>query len=265
MKIICVVKYVPDVDNIRYDFENHSLDRSRARLILNPDDACAVAVALQLKEKNENSSIELVTMAPKSVRAQMEDLLRLGIDRATILCDKAFAGSDTYATSKVLATYLKKQTFHMILTGTRAIDGDTSHIPAQIGAHLDLDQIAGVIGIDLNRTDCEKAYVKVDTENSDIDFEIALPAILSFSREGGYKLPYIKREEIDKDMSHRLFYQNREDLQLLENETGEYGSLTKVYATHTKEYSKKERQVVSVDEEGIETVFHFLKNKGLLE
>lgn len=265
MKIICIVKFVPDVDNIRYDFENNTLDRSRVRLILNPDDVCAVSVAFQIKDRNLDTSIEVVTMAPVSVKTYMEDLIRLGADQATILCDKAFAGSDTYATSKVLAAYLEKQPYDLILTGTHAIDGDTSHIPAQVGAWLDLDQISGVTWVDTEGIDKRKAYFKVDKENEVIDFEVKLPAILSLSRESSYKLPYIKRTEIDRDVSQSLTFLNKEDLNISECETGDYGSLTKVVATHTREYQKKECHFVRADEEGIETIFRFLEHKGFIE
>lgn len=265
MKIICIAKFVPDVDSIRYDFEQRALNRSKVRLILNPDDACAIAVALKMKEKDEHTFIEIVTMAPGSVMTHVEDLLRLGVNQGTILSDKAFAGSDTYATSKVLAAYLMTKSYDLILSGTHAIDGDTSQIPSQIGAYLDLEQISGVCWIDTEKLTTEKAYIKVDTENEVIDFEVALPAIISLSRESAYKLPYIKRTEIDRDVSQSIKILNGKDLNLSENETGDKGSMTKVYATHIKEYQKKECNIVKADEEGIEILFQYLRHKGFIE
>ncbi len=107
MKLVCLVKFVPDVDSFQYDYERNVLIREKVRLLLNPDDACAVAFALKVKARRPDTVIEVVTMAPTSVKPHMEDLLRLGVDRGTILSDPAFAGSDTYATSKVLARHLE--------------------------------------------------------------------------------------------------------------------------------------------------------------
>ncbi|MFT4145795.1 MAG: electron transfer flavoprotein subunit beta/FixA family protein [Mobilitalea sp.] len=264
MKLICVIKFVPDVDNFKYDYEKNTLIRDNVRLTLNPDDACAVACAIKLKEKRPDTFIEVVTMAPSSITLHMEDLLRLGVDRGVILADKAFAGSDTYATSKVLSRYLSDQTYDCILTGTHAIDGDTSHVPAQLGEWLGLNQLSSIMKVDIDRFNEAAAYVDVELEMASVTYEVAMPAILSLTRESGYKLPYVKRGDMYKEVKSSLFVMSKEDLALSDDETGLKGSLTKVASTYTKHYEKKERIVVKVDEAGIETVFHFLKDKGIL-
>lgn len=264
MKLICVIKFVPDVDNFKYDYEKNTLIRDNIRLTLNPDDACAVAYALKVKEKQPDTFIEAVTMAPNSVTLSMEDLLRLGVDRGVILTDKAFAGSDTYATSKVLSRYLSGQTFDCILTGTHAVDGDTSHVPAQIGEWLSLNQLSGIMKVDIERFSETTAYVDVEQEMALVTYEVVMPVILSLTRESGYKLPYIKRGDMYKDVKASLFVMNKEDLALSIDETGLKGSLTKVAGTYTKHYEKRERIALKADEAGIETVFNFLKDKGIL-
>jgi len=133
MRLICLVKFVPDVDSYQYDFENNALIREKARLQLNPDDVCAVAFALRVKAAHPDTMIEVVTMAPSVVTPHLADLLRIGVDRGTLISDRIFAGSDTYATATILARYLATRDFDAILSGTHAIDGDTSHIPAQLG------------------------------------------------------------------------------------------------------------------------------------
>ena len=100
MKIICAVKFVPDVDKFVYDYENSALVRENVRLILNPDDACALAFALKIKATNPDYVVEVVSMGPQSVVPHMEDLLRLNVDHGTIICDPKFAGSDTYVPVK---------------------------------------------------------------------------------------------------------------------------------------------------------------------
>lgn len=264
MKLICLVKFVPDVDNFKYDFENNKLIREDMRLILNPDDACAVAFALKVKEKLAGTVIEVVTMAPGKIVPHMEDLIRLGVDKGVILSDKAFAGSDTYVTSKVLSRYLLGQQYDCILTGTHAVDGDTAHVPAQMGEWLGLDQMSGITMVDIEKFNKESAYVKVDNDQTSVTYEVTLPAVLSLTRESGYKLPYVRKGDINRDVKSSIYILGREDLGLTENQTGFKGSLTQVVETYAKQYEKRDKTLVKVDSEGIETVFHYLMEKGFI-
>lgn len=264
MNLVCIVKFVPNVDSFQYDYENNKLIRENVRLMLNPDDACAVAFALKMKARNPETSIEVVTMAPTSVKPHMEDLLRLGIDRGTILSDPLFAGSDTYVTSKILAKYLSSLKINCILSGTHAIDGDTSHVPAQLSYCLKMNHMSGIVKIDEEQFEKEHAVIEVDTDTKEIVFEIMLPAVLSLTRESKYKLPYVRRQDIDRDVSDRLNIINNDDLGFKSDEIGLKGSPTKVVKTYTKEFNQKGNTVVRVDDEGIDTVFNFLKSKGVL-
>jgi len=264
MKLICLVKFVPDVDHFAYDFEKQALIRENSRLSMNPDDGCAVAYALFLKDKYPGTTIEVITMAPISVKPHMEDLLRLGVDKGTILSDKDFAGSDTYATSKIISTYIKSLSYDCIFTGTHAIDGDTSHVPSQIAQWLDMPQLSNIKCV----KDIEflKGFlqVEVDHETKTELYEIELPAILSLTRESGYKLPYIKKADMSRDVSGQLFIQGRKELDLSEDETGLTGSKTKVKDVQVKHYGLRDRIHLKADEEGAAAVIQFMKEKGLL-
>ena len=264
MRLTCVIKFVPDVDNFNYDFGTNTLIRGNSRLILNPDDACAIALALKVKDINPDTFIEAVTMAPLNVISHMEDLLRVGVDKGTLLTDTAFAGSDTYATSKIISKYLSSQTFDWILTGTHAVDGDTAHIPAQLGEWLNLNQLSSIVSVDTDQFSEKIARVDVDHDNSLATYEIDGPAILSITRESGYKLPFIKRGDMNKDVKAALCLLNKDKLGLYESEVGQRGSLTQVVRTYTKQYEKKDRLLVKADEAGAETVVCFLKEKGFL-
>jgi len=264
MKILCVVKFVPDVDNFNYDFEKNTLLREGIRQILNPDDACAVAFALKLKDMYPQTSVEVITMAPLSIMPNVEDLARLGVDRCIVLSDKGFSGSDTYATSYVLAKYLSNQIFDCIFSGTHAIDGDTSHVPAQIAQRLDLVQLSNIRWVEQSTFDKTSCTVVIEDELFTRTYEVDFPAVLSFTRESGYKLPYVKRENMYMDFSSSIHVLTLEDLSIHPSEVGQEGSLTKVVNTYTKKFTAKDKKIVSTDEEGVEAVFEFLRDKGLI-
>ena len=262
MKIICLVKFIPDVENFIYDYERNVLVRENVKMILNPDDACAVAFALKMKSKAPETMIEVVTMAPTSVISHLEDLLRRHIDQATLISDKAYVGSDTYITSKILASYLKGKDYDCILTGTHALDGDTSHIPAQVSELLDIGQMSNIIRIAEDLFQKSSVVVDVDSEQTVTTYEMELPAILSLQKESKYKLPHIKYKDLNLDVSHRLTVISNEQLSFNVDEVGIEGSLTKVSRTYVKTYAKKDRVIVTNNDEGIEVVYAFLKAKG---
>jgi electron transfer flavoprotein beta subunit len=259
-----MVKIVPDVDKFEYDFESNTVVRDNVRMILNPDDASGVGFALKVKSMKPDTIVEVVTMAPESVEPLLLDLARVGVDRVTYISDPIFSGSDSYATSKILAKYLETTSYDCILTGTHAIDGDTSHVPAQLGELLDLCQMSNVIKIDEDALDESKVVFTVDNDTSVSTYEMKLPGILSIQKESNYKLPYIKYEDINKDVNDQINIISNDDLAFEKGKVGLEGSLTKVNRTFVKEYKKRNKVVVGNDEQGIETVYSFLKDKGFV-
>lgn len=264
MKILCMVKFVPDVDKFKYDFEKNTVVRDNVRMIINPEDANAVAFALKMKAKDPEIKVQVVSMGPKSVMPLVEDLVRMGVDEVSFISDPCFSGSDSYATSNVLGAYIKSETYNCILSGTHAIDGDTSHVPSQLGEILDLPQISDVIHIDENLLTEDRAVFTVDSETTVSKYEMKLPGILSLSKDSKYKLPYIKYKDLNKDVQGHISIITNKELQLDINKVGFKGSLTKVNRTFVKEYEKRSSLILKNDEHGITQVYEFLKDKDYI-
>ncbi len=264
MKIICLVKFIPDVENFVYDYEKNVLVRENVRMILNPDDACAVAYALKVKDKYPETFIQIITMAPQGVIPHLEDLLRLNVDKATLISDKMYIGSDSYITSKILGRYLGGIDFDCILTGTHALDGDTSHVPSQIGELLNICQVSNVVKIEDEAFGCENAVVEVDADKVFAKYRISMPAVLSLQKESKYKLPYIKYKDLELYVRDKIEIVDNALLRFEANEVGIEGSLTQVSSTFIRKMDKKHKLVIKNDEDGINKVFSFLKSKGFV-
>lgn len=264
MKIVCLVKIVPDVDKFKFDFENNRVVRENVRMVLNPDDACGVAFALKVKAAKPDTRIEVVTMAPRSVIPIVSDLVRRGVDTAYLISDSLFSGSDSYATSLVLATFLKTFEYDCIITGTHAIDGDTSHVPAQVAELLNINQMSNIVSVEEAAFDTSRAVFKIEDESAVCTYEMALPGILSMLKESKYKLPYIKLSEAQRDVGDQIRMITNKDLKLDPSQLGVQGSLTKVNRTFVKAYEKRNRIQVDADEHGVEQVYSFLKDKGFV-
>lgn len=264
MRIVCLVKFVPDVGEFTYDYQQQVLVRENVKQILNPDDASAVAFALLIKKGDPETVIELVTMAPRTVSGQLEDLLRRNIDRATLISDKKFGGSDTFATAGILARYLRQTEYDVILTGTHSLDGDTSHVPSQVAELCGIPQMSNIIAIETASFQSGKPVVEVDLETDIMTFAVELPAILSMRKESGYTLPFVAYADLDKNVSSQIRILSHGDLFFKSHEIGMKGSRTKVKRSFVKTRYRKNRLLLDTGTEGIEAVYRYLKDHGFL-
>ncbi len=144
--IIVFVKQVPDTQNITGQAmkPDGTVNRQALPAIFNPEDLNALELALQLKDKY-GAKIVVATMGPPNASEVLRDSLCRGADEAVLLTDRAFAGSDTLATSYALSCCAKQiGNFDLILCGRQAIDGDTAQVGPQIAEKLGLPQISYV-------------------------------------------------------------------------------------------------------------------------
>lgn len=264
MRILCLAKLVPDADNFRYDTERNVLVRDNVRLLLNPADGTAIATALKLKAEGWAGTVETVTMAPSNVLPHLEDLLRRGVDRATLISDAAYVGSDTYATSRILAAFLSRRRFDVIFAGTRTLDGGTAHVGPQVAEILGIPNLAEISGIDPGSLAKRRARVRVDGEAASYTFALRLPALLGFAWAPEPKLPYIRYPMMNRDLSDRVDVVTNEDLGFSAEQVGLTGSLTRVRKIEVKSFRSPNTRLVRPDDEGIETVYRFLREKGLV-
>jgi electron transfer flavoprotein beta subunit len=147
MKIVVCIKQVPDTTNVRINPETNTLVREGVESICNPFDEYALEEALRLKERlaPEPVTTIAVTMGPPQAAAVLRDALAMGLDEAILLSDRAFAGSDTWATSYALSKMIEKiGNVDIVLCGKQAIDGDTAQVGPGIAVHLGYPQITFV-------------------------------------------------------------------------------------------------------------------------
>ena len=106
MKIAVCVKYVPVISRIGFDYENKTIIREGVPSEINPFDVLALVKALEIKEVQQ-AEIVAISMGPPQAKEGLIQCLALGADRAILLSDRAFAGSDTLATSRALSLLIK--------------------------------------------------------------------------------------------------------------------------------------------------------------
>lgn len=260
MKIICLVKFVPDTNQYEYDYETDKINREKSELILNPDDKSALAWALQQKKQDSAIVIEVVSMGPLKLAEELKDFIRLGVDHATLISDRLFAGSDSLATSLVLSKYLRSQEYDLVLTGTHTLDGGTGHIGPQVAELLGNNQFSNIKSIETVNKNF--SVVEALQDGQILRVKLQNPSVLSLTNQLTMRLGFVRYENIDKNVDTQFSLVTNETLKLSTEQIGRKGSPTKVRKNSVLKREKGTQQTVKVDDEGIETVIQFLEEKG---
>lgn len=181
MKIIVCVKQVPDTTEVKIDKKTNTLIREGVPSILNPDDANALEQALALKDTLSDVTVTVLSMGPPQADVMLRECLAMGADEAILLSDRAFGGSDTWATSNALAAAIRKiGEYDIIFAGRQAIDGDTAQVGPQISEKLDIPQITYVEDMELIG---DKLRVRRQLEDGYEMIEASMPILLTAVKE----------------------------------------------------------------------------------
>lgn len=235
MKIVVLVKQVPDTSAIKIDKETNTLIRAGVANIINPDDLAAVEEALLLKEKY-GAEVTTVTMGPKHASSMLYELKALGVDKTYLLSDVAFAGSDTWATSWIISNFLKTIKYDLIIAGYQAIDGDTAQVGPQVAEFLDIPQVTHLSAIEEYKNG-ELIVIK----KSDYELEklaVTLPALVTTCRDMN-KPREMSAFNIWQLQESDVVVKTFADLTVDRKDIGLAGSPTKVQKTYTRPVTSK--------------------------
>ena len=182
MKIIVCVKQVPDTSGKVAVNPDGTLNRASMATITNPDDLNAVEAALVLKEQT-GAEVVVVCMGPPPAEGMLRECLARGCDRAVLVSGREFGGSDTYATSQILAAAINKigvDAEDIVMCGRQAIDGDTAQVGPQIAEKLGLPQISYAADIQL---DGNVVTVKRMLEDGYMTIKTQTPCLITCIKE----------------------------------------------------------------------------------
>ena len=231
MKIIVLIKQVPETTDVRIDPETNTLIREGVASVINPFDMYAIEEALRLKERIEGAKVVVVSMGPPQAIDVLKEALSMGCDEAVLLSDRKFAGSDTWATSYTLSQAIKKiGDYSIIFCGKQASDGDTAQVGPGVSTHLDIPQVTYVKKIE--EIDENKAKVERMTEEGYDIIETPLPVVLTVVKEiNEPRLPSLKGKMRAKKAEIPVW--GAEDIGCDEDKIGLDGSPTRVLKIFT--------------------------------
>lgn len=182
MNIIVCIKQVPDTTDVRIDPETNTLIRKGVASIINPFDEYALEEAVRIRERQGSGKITVLTMGPPQAVDALRECIARGADEAILVSDRAFAGSDTWATSFILSQAIRKiGAYDVIVCGKQAIDGDTAQVGPGISVHLGIAQVAYVS--EILELDGKACKVKRMVETGHEVYRAKLPVMLSVVKE----------------------------------------------------------------------------------
>ncbi len=273
-RIIVLAKQVPDTRNVGKDAmkADGTVNRAALPAIFNPEDLNALELALRIKDNNPGTTVTLLTMGPGRAAEIVREGLYRGADDGVLLTDRAFAGSDTLATSYALAQTIKVMgEFDLIVSGRQAIDGDTAQVGPQVAEKLKINQITYVE--EVLQVDPDFLVVRRRLDNGVETLKAPLPLLLTVnssapncrSRNAKLLMRYkqartvTERQEAAED--YLYLYDSRPFLNILEITASEIfatpdllglsGSPTKVKRIENVVLQAKDAVRLNTNDEGI--------------
>ena len=266
MKAIVCVKQVPDTSGKVAVKPDGTLDRASMATITNPDDLNALEAALQLKDAT-GCEVVVVTMGPPPAEGMLRELLARGADRAVLVSGREFGGSDTFATSQILAAAVNKIGVgpeDIVFCGRQAIDGDTAQVGPQIAEKLHLPQVTYAADI---QKDGDSLVVKRMLEDGYMMIRVKTPCLITCVKElntarymsvGGIMECYQKPLEIYN-------YETLKDDPLIDVDTiGLKGSPTNVYKSFSPPVKGAGMMMEGADKATVEKLVSILNDKHII-
>ena len=300
MNILVLIKQVPETDKVKMNPETGTVMRSGLESIINPLDLYAIEVALVLKERG-GAHVTVLSMGPPDAERALRESLAMGCDDAVLLTDRAFAGSDTWATSRVLSEAIRRVgNVDLVLAGERATDGDTGQVGPAVAAWLDIPVLSYVSALEIEAEEpasgCKSGTSEVTTgpveDNSVLagsksamskfvairarrlteeGYQTLLaptPCLVTVVKEiASPRLPTLRGKKFAR--SAEIPHWGAADLGLDPSGIGLNGSPTRVTKIFYPKVTRNGERIVADDELGIEKavekIVALLKDKGVLE
>lgn len=276
LKIVVLAKQVPDTRNVGKDAmkADGTVNRAALPAIFNPEDLNALEQALRIKDKTEGTTVHILTMGPGRASEIIREAMYRGADGGYLLSDRAFAGSDTLATSYALSCALRNLTADLIICGRQAIDGDTAQVGPQVAEKMHLPQVTYTEEI-LAYTD-QKITVRRRLERGIEIVEAPLPCVITVNGSAApcrprnarnvmkYKYAKAASEAQNADEDYTTLVNQRPYLKITEwsvndiesdpKDLGLSGSPTKVKNIENVVFQAKEAKVLDASDEAIDAM-----------
>jgi len=136
LHILVCTRHTPDTAAKMSVDDAGNVSWGEASLIINPWDEYAVEEALLLRDQH-GGQVTVMAVGPQEAQEAIKHAVAMGCDAAIRVWDESFAGSDTLATSYILAQAIKKLAdVDLVLLGRGTVDSDTWQVGPALAQRL---------------------------------------------------------------------------------------------------------------------------------
>lgn len=265
MRIVVPIKQVPETNAVKMDEVTGAMIRDGVEAIVNPLDLYAIEIALQLR-RQYGGEVAAISMGPPKAVSALREAVAMGCDSAVLVCDKALAGSDTWATSYTLSEAIRRLGgCDLVICGERATDGDTGQVGPGIAAFLDVPAATYVGRVERIENGLCRVHRLVEDGHEVLD--VQLPAVLTVVKEVAEpRLPTLRGKQ--KACKLEIPVWSAADLELDPAKIGLKGSPTRVVKIFRPKVTRQCEKLPACDDASIDratdAVVEFLKSRQLL-
>ncbi len=255
MNIIVCIKQVPYTAEIRINPETNTLMREGVPSIINPFDLHAIEAAIRIREET-GGKVTALTMGPPQAETALREAVSMGVDEVVLLSDRAFAGSDTWATSYTLAKAIKKLGADVVFCGKQAIDGDTAQVGPETAEFLNIPHVSYIRKIEEVSGTSIRVQRMMD-EGYDV-VESSLPVLLTVVKELNQpRMPSLRGKMAAKKAEIKKM--GMADIEAEEDNLGLKGSPTQVKNIFAPETKAERKMIEGTAEEQVDKLVKELR------
>jgi electron transfer flavoprotein beta subunit len=255
VNIIVCIKQVPDTAEIKINPETNTLMREGVPSIINPFDLHAIEAAIRIREET-GGKVTALTMGPPQAETALREAVSMGVDEVVLLSDRAFAGSDTWATSYTLAKAINKLGADIVFCGKQAIDGDTAQVGPETAEFLNIPHISYIRQIE-EVGDSSIRVQRMMDEGYDV-VESSLPVLLTVVKElNEPRMPSLRGKMAAKKAEIKKM--GMADIGAEEDNLGLKGSPTQVKNIFAPETKAERKMIEGTPEEQVDKLVKELR------
>jgi len=248
MKLVVCMKITPKLEQVKFDEQKKTIVREGVENEINDADKNALEAALKIKDA-QGGLVVVLSMGPPSFEPFLRLAVAMGADDAILLSDRAFAGADTYATSRVIAAGIAKlKPFDIVLCGEASIDGSTEQVPPSVAEWLGVPYVSYVSELEVAG---EKLRARREITDGREVVETTPPALVSVQLGcNSPRFPDFRRKRwADKEFKLTTF--NLQDLGFSIGDVGLEGSRTEVTGLSKMRSPERRKEFIQGTDEEI--------------
>lgn len=262
MNILVCIKQVPATNKVEIDEDSGVIKRSGADSKMNACDLFALEAALQISQ-DYKCDVDVISMGPNQAIEVLDEALAMGANRAALISDRAFAGSDVLSTSYTISQGIKKfGNYDLILCGKQTTDGDTAQVGAEIAEALGVDHASCVS--EIRNIDNNEINVVMNLGERSYLQQMKMPCLLTIEKDANVpRLPSYKRKISIQDSQKQIItLQDFEDKD--ESHYGLKGSPTNVVKVFPPEVNTERRTLSGSAQQIAKEIVDEIKEKKII-